>query len=199
MDLKQAARSIRERVTTDEWVRRNGYTVDSHGFMCCPFHHEKTPSLKLYKNGDWHCFGCHLGGSVIDWVMLSEGCSFAKTIKMIDCEMDLGLFDKPVEKDITDRQIRQMMIDGAANSMLEDIDREAEKIEKEIGFWFPAWLSVSQFSKEEQRKNQTLIIFLNDKLQQLMQEKEDILTRKEDVYRWKAQWCKVRAPSMAGT
>ena len=87
--------------------------------------------MKLYQNGDWHCFGCHLGGSVIDWVMLSEDCSFAKAVKTIDQEMDFSLLEEADEKDITDRQIRQTMIDGAANSMLEDIDREAEKIEKE--------------------------------------------------------------------
>lgn len=35
----------------------------------CPFHHEKSPSLK-FKDGDeyWHCFGCGAGGDVIDFV-----------------------------------------------------------------------------------------------------------------------------------
>jgi len=35
----------------------------------CPFHHEKSPSLK-FKDGDeyWHCFGCGASGDVIDFV-----------------------------------------------------------------------------------------------------------------------------------
>ncbi len=40
---------------------------------CCPFHHEKTASLK-FKDGDefWHCFGCREGGDVIDFVKKME-------------------------------------------------------------------------------------------------------------------------------
>lgn len=198
MDLKQAAQRIRQSVTTDEWVRHTGLQPDSHGFLCCPFHHEKTPSLKLYKNGDWHCFGCHTGGSVIDWVMKSEGCCFAEAVKMIDCEMELGLFDPSNEKPAMP-SVDSMILDGVTACMLRKIDEEAGKKEKEICFWFPAWQAVCQNCDAKKREDQSLIVFLNDKLQQLMQEKEDILARKEDVYRWKAQWCKVRAPSMVET
>src|SRR5258708_959942 len=42
--------------------------------MLCPFHHENTPSLSVdYDKGVWHCFGCGLGGSAIDWVMYEAG------------------------------------------------------------------------------------------------------------------------------
>jgi len=42
-------------------VRRGGSM-----WACCPFHGEKTPSLKFYE-GDrgWTCFGCHKGGDAI--------------------------------------------------------------------------------------------------------------------------------------
>ena len=37
------------------------YGLVKHGFMRCPFHADKTPSLKLY--GDhFHCFGCGAHG-----------------------------------------------------------------------------------------------------------------------------------------
>ena len=38
---------------------------------CCPFHNDRTPSLTLYPSKAgwrWQCFGCGLGGDVIDWL-----------------------------------------------------------------------------------------------------------------------------------
>ncbi|MBP6379170.1 MAG: toprim domain-containing protein [Sphingorhabdus sp.] len=38
---------------------------------CCPFHSDRTPSLTLYPSKAgwrWQCFGCGLGGDVIDWL-----------------------------------------------------------------------------------------------------------------------------------
>lgn len=37
----------------------------------CPFHDDRSPSLSLYQSiggWRWHCFGCGVGGDVIDWV-----------------------------------------------------------------------------------------------------------------------------------
>lgn len=28
----------------------------------CPFHEDTAPSLKVYSNGSWYCFGCHVSG-----------------------------------------------------------------------------------------------------------------------------------------
>ena len=32
---------------------------------CCPFHNDKTPSMKLDRR--YHCFGCGADGDVIDF------------------------------------------------------------------------------------------------------------------------------------
>lgn len=65
------------------------------GFMCCPFHGEKTPSLRVYKNtGGWHCFGCGKGGSVIDFVMEQENCPFPVAVRAIDNALRLNLMDR---------------------------------------------------------------------------------------------------------
>jgi len=36
---------------------------------CCPLHNEKTPSCVFYENGTFYCFGCHAGGTAIDFTM----------------------------------------------------------------------------------------------------------------------------------
>ena len=37
---------------------------------CCPFHDEKTPSFSVAPAKEiFHCFGCGVGGSSIDFIM----------------------------------------------------------------------------------------------------------------------------------
>ena len=84
-----------------------GYRT-KRGFMCCPFHGEKEPSLKVYKNtGGWHCFGCERGGSVIDFVMMHENCSFPAAVRGIDSAMHMGLMD-PHEDPIEAREKKRI-------------------------------------------------------------------------------------------
>lgn len=50
---------------------RYGLEVSRGGFIACPFHTERTPSLKLYNEPGrgFYCYGCGAGGSVIDFAM----------------------------------------------------------------------------------------------------------------------------------
>lgn len=70
-----------------------GVEVGAGGYARCPFHGEKTGSLKVY-DGDrgWHCYGCHKGGSVIDFVMELFGLSVIEAEKRLDADFQLGLF-----------------------------------------------------------------------------------------------------------
>ena len=50
----------------------------------CPFHLEKTPSLVVTPRKNlWHCFGCGLGGSTIDWVMRMQGLEFRQAVERL--------------------------------------------------------------------------------------------------------------------
>ena len=51
---------------------------------CCPFHNEKTPSFYVSATKQiFKCFGCNKGGSVFDFVMEIEGCSFPEAVKVV--------------------------------------------------------------------------------------------------------------------
>ncbi len=90
-----------------------GYRT-KRGFMCCPFHGEKAPSLKVYKDtGGWHCFGCDRGGSVIDFVMEHENCNFQTAVRAIDHALHLGLmnpFEDP--EDVRKQKRIQLALDN---------------------------------------------------------------------------------------
>lgn len=45
-----------------------GLTPNRSGKIPCPFHDDHVPSLQLYDDGTWYCFGaCRAGGSVFDF------------------------------------------------------------------------------------------------------------------------------------
>ncbi|RKE88069.1 CHC2 zinc finger domain-containing protein [Xenorhabdus ehlersii] len=52
--------------------------------VLCPFHEEKTPSMVITPAKNlYHCFGCDAGGSVLDWVMQTEGLSLRHAVERL--------------------------------------------------------------------------------------------------------------------
>ena len=50
----------------------------------CPFHNEKTPSFSVDSESQmYYCFGCHKGGTVINFVMDIEHMEFMDTVRML--------------------------------------------------------------------------------------------------------------------
>jgi DNA primase catalytic core len=50
----------------------------------CPFHADDTASLVVTPEKNlWHCFGCGLGGGVIDWAMKKNGVSFRHAVELL--------------------------------------------------------------------------------------------------------------------
>ena len=107
-----AAQVIRDSVTMEQILSLYGYRP-KHGFICCPFHGEKAPSLKIYqKTGGWHCYGCERGGSVIDFVMEHENCKFNDAVRAIDNALHLGLMNPFEYPEDAKRQRVQKSLDN---------------------------------------------------------------------------------------
>ena len=50
----------------------------------CPFHGEKTPSFTVNdEKGIYHCFGCHAGGSVFQFLMEYDHQSFPEAVEQV--------------------------------------------------------------------------------------------------------------------
>ena len=61
-------------------LRRSG----SNLFGLCPFHGEKTASFSVEPHkGIYYCFGCHKGGSVINFEMEIEGLSYPDAVRAL--------------------------------------------------------------------------------------------------------------------
>lgn len=96
MDTAQA---IRNKLNMEDVARFYGYAANRSGFIKCPFHSDKTASLKIYSAGrGWSCFGCNSHGSVIDFVMKLYGLGFQQAATKLDEDFRLGLTSKKLSR-----------------------------------------------------------------------------------------------------
>ena len=58
--------AVKSAVTLRQAAENYGITVNRSGMICCPFHPDRHPSMKLYDD-HFYCFGCHKRGDVIDF------------------------------------------------------------------------------------------------------------------------------------
>jgi len=71
-----------------ELVRASGVELKAHGkdlLGLCPFHDDKEPSLVVTPGKNlWNCLGaCGEGGTVVDWVMKTQGVSFRHAVEIL--------------------------------------------------------------------------------------------------------------------
>jgi DNA primase len=58
----------------------------------CPFHPEKTPSFMVSPDKQiFHCFGCGVGGNLVNFVMKYENLSFIETVRLLAKKAGISL------------------------------------------------------------------------------------------------------------
>ena len=55
---------VKENVTARQAAEAYGLKVGRTGMACCPFHSDKSPSMKLDER--YYCFGCGATGDAVD-------------------------------------------------------------------------------------------------------------------------------------
>ena len=56
---------LKNQLTPKHVTERYGPPIHRGNMICCPFHDDRTPSMKLYDD-HFYCFGCQKSGDVID-------------------------------------------------------------------------------------------------------------------------------------
>ena len=80
IDELTARNPIEEVVGQYVTLKRSGANM----FGLCPFHGEKTASFSVAPDkGIYYCFGCHKGGSVINFQMEIEGLSYPDAVRSL--------------------------------------------------------------------------------------------------------------------
>ena len=126
------AMEITERVNMNDVFEKYGFEPNRAGFICCPFHKENTPSLKVYADGrKFKCFGCGEGGSVIDFVMKLFHIGFREAIIRINYDFGLGL---PIGGKLSAKQRHEMSRAARKHREKQEAARR-EKQKKDDQYW----------------------------------------------------------------
>ena len=91
MNATEASRVIRDHVTTAQAAAILGLDHSTDRPARCPFHKDSVGTLHFYGNKGWHCFGCHKGGTVVDYVMRIRHLGFIDALIWIDIRFKLNL------------------------------------------------------------------------------------------------------------
>ena len=81
---------IKRSLTMQEIACFYGFKPNRQNYIPCPFHSEKTASLRLY-NKSFYCFGCGTGGDLIKFVQLLFNINFAQALLRLNSDFNLGL------------------------------------------------------------------------------------------------------------
>lgn len=88
---------VKEEVSTRVAAEHYGFRVKRNGMMCCPFHDDRHPSMKVDRN--FICFGCQEKGDVIRFVELLFNLSpyeaARKLIEDFGLQISVGDHEKP--------------------------------------------------------------------------------------------------------
>ena len=116
-------------------LRRRGNTFVG----LCPFHHEKTASFSVSPDKQiFHCFGCGVGGTAINFIMKIENVGFKEALEYLADMAGISLpttsnFDLDMSKDELIR--------------IEKVKKEMYAINKAAGRFFYENIEKSQLAK----------------------------------------------------
>ena len=66
---------IKAKYSMSDILEMYGIKMNRAGFISCPFHKDKTPSMKIYEDS-YNCFSCGESGDIFTFVMKMDNCDF---------------------------------------------------------------------------------------------------------------------------
>lgn len=145
---------------------------------CCPFHNEKTPSFIVSPNKQiFHCFGCGVGGDLIEFLIKYEKISFVEAVEVLAKRYGMVLpdFEKgssnisslsksifEINKTVMDfyrSVLKTSPVAKRANEYLaaRGLDKKTVDVLC-VGFALPGWDNVLKFLKQNKKFDQDVLL-----------------------------------------
>lgn len=83
--------AVKDSIDLVSVVRGEGIELKRSGSRhvgLCPFHADHNPSLFVFDDGYFKCFGCGKKGDAIDFIRRLHGCDFQEALKILGIKQD---------------------------------------------------------------------------------------------------------------
>ena len=87
--------TVKQSVTTRQAAEMYGLKIRRNNMASCPFHDDRTPSMKVDKR--FHCFGCGADGDVINFVSRLYGISGLEAAQKTASDFGISYDSKSVK------------------------------------------------------------------------------------------------------
>ena len=120
-----------------ETIQREGFAPIRKGksfWLSCPFHSEKTPSLKIDTDKQrFYCFGCGASGDSISFVQKLHGSNFKETLKQLNLKKPLKINSEQKKRRTLVNDFREW--EKSLKNELTDFYREFKAITRDLKTW----------------------------------------------------------------
>lgn len=102
VSLENVFGEIRSRVSMQDVAKFYGLQMNRSGMACCPFHEDRTPSLKVYDD-HFYCFGCGATGDCTGFTAKLFGLTQIEAAKKISYDFGLNPFNGAIAVPVNPR------------------------------------------------------------------------------------------------
>ena len=118
-------------------IEKEGFTPRKKGkffWLSCPFHEEKTPSLKIDPDKQrFHCFGCGESGDSIAFIQKLHGQTFRETLRYLKIQDHLKIDSQQHKKRTLVKAFREW--ESSFKKELTDFYRNFHAITRDLQTW----------------------------------------------------------------
>ena len=127
---------IKRRVKLEEYLGFHYGMVVKNGMALCPLHKdEKTPSFHVISDERWYCFGCGVGGDIIEFHQRWHGLPLMESVRNLAKELNIELSKEEESRIKAFRELQdrnQRMLDRASQDLKEDMSAETYLASRQI-------------------------------------------------------------------
>lgn len=129
---------LKEQLTMFDVLAKYGIKTSRNGMCSCPFHKDKKPSMKVYKDG-YKCFSCNRAGDIFAFVQEYENCSFKDAFLLLGGTYDNGSGKKHIlnKKKFERRHQKQDRIERSEDTFRAELLRILRDLEIVITYSAP--------------------------------------------------------------
>ena len=140
---------IAESVSMRDVLAKYGLAPNRAGFIRCPFHNERTASMKIYPK-DFHCFGCGAHGDVFDFVERYENLSFRDAFLALGGTYEDRRGEKAADRmhRIRDQKAEAKRRVRERQQAIKEARRKATQADQRVGDLFQVLQQAEPFSDE---------------------------------------------------